>query len=105
MRSPSVENLMVGLSVTKETANKIKDIMKNARGVRTTLWEISRILELHGVEAIRFSREDKFQVLYYVNTGETYNATICAYSHSDRFFLASWGDLVDGRQQQGWTAE
>ena len=36
----------------------------------------------------------------YLNTGDTYDLTICFHSGSERFFISSWGDAFEAWEQE-----
>jgi hypothetical protein len=49
-----------------------------------------------GVEGFCFEPDDmRTGGLSYLNTGDTYELTICFNSDSRRFFLSSWGDIAE----------
>lgn len=55
------------------------------------LHAINEVLECYGVEYIE---EGKLRISY-CNTGDSYTSTICYNWNTQRFFIGSWGDLVE----------
>jgi len=60
------------------------------------LYMLNIVLGLYGIEAIQNNNDDWLE---YLNTGDTYNATIIYYH--GRFSVNSWGDIVE-REYKLW---
>lgn len=63
------------------------------------LQEIDEILHNFGVESISnddFSyRRGGDSVLFYINTGDSYNITFCYNTHTERFIITTVGDFIE----------
>ena len=83
-------------------AKLIADYVRKAgshKSVDEALEVADRMLEAHGIEAIRGA---EFRNGYYgdivglyVNMGDTYNTTVLYDTVADRFHITSWGDWVE----------
>jgi hypothetical protein len=64
------------------------------------LMEVSKLTRCYGVEAL--AREPGSRPRhYYVNTGDTYTATITYSLISGTFRVTSWGDIVETEERRG----
>ena len=75
-------------------------IKLNSRRLEAVMYFCDRTLECHGVENIR--QENSYishywmdTVALYLNTGDTYNATIVADLENTEFLLTTYGDFVE----------
>lgn len=63
---------------------------------------LNELLELHGVEAIRDEHSwDRYYgdcIAEYLNTGDSYAATIVLDHQRGKWLLTSWGDFVESRE-------
>lgn len=80
------------LEIYKINSNKIK------KGIYSflVLTEFDRVLGNYGIESITKNkqlRESKGSVIYYSNSGETYNATIIWWK--DNYWIGNWGFIVE----------
>ena len=66
------------------------------RGSHRALEAANELLDGHGVEhlSVQTRREGTLHADY-VNTGETYDATLLYDHHANRFRVTSWGDLLE----------
>jgi len=91
--------------ITPEDAKRLSLRIRNAEYLSTDK-ECSEIVEFadkviggYGVEAIRGSNHPggywHSTVAIYVNTGETYSATVLYDTVKDKFYLTSYGDFVE----------
>jgi len=59
---------------------------------------INEVLGGYGIEAIRDNQWSSYHCdigLVYVNMGDTYTPTVCYDTRKDKWFLSSWGDVVE----------
>lgn len=119
MNFHSVKKIMEALNVDRETAKRIRGVVKGTinpenetlfpktdRWIRQCyhrpddvslqLLALNELIEGFGVEAIGtspdFTSPPPFE---YINTGDTYNATIIRDNRKGRFFISTWGDVVE----------
>ena len=83
-------------------AGKINALKKNARThneVDLALEEINRLIEGYGVEVVRGRPwVDHFYQdinLLYVNMGDTYAPTVIYDTLKERFYITTWGDIIE----------
>jgi hypothetical protein len=124
-RVPSVRTILDGLRwLDKEgdpdkLAREIRKILRAAvtnpenlamdgtirpRYAREALERVNRLTRCHGVEDLvrdRFSVNQCHPRYYYVNTGDTYTATIAYSLVSGTFRVTSWGDIVETEERRG----
>lgn len=83
----------------KAVAAAIESAGTSPRRVDEALELANKVIGGFGVEAIRGDWHDRYYqdiVFLYVNTGDTYNATVVYDCVADRWYPgASWGDLVE----------
>lgn len=104
MRVPSVKAIESGLGVERDVAVKVRDALKKGAEdptvwrtrfpLRVALREVDTILGNHGVESFTGPRGS----VAYSNTGDTYAPTIALISMNngrDRWYVGSWGDIVE----------
>lgn len=71
----------------------------NPRGNEAILYAIDAVIEGFGVESVALEQDEYGNAPYdsdtfqYVNTGDTYNATIVLYQGD--FYLTTWGDAYE----------
>lgn len=88
----------------EELARPLRQALKDAPNVDAALEAASGLLDAFGTEAIR---DDGWRRLYcdigalYVNTGDTYNATIVYDVDADRFLATTFGDFVETAERNG----
>jgi len=96
-----------GLDAPRESA-RLARLIANARTNRQAqevLEEVNRVIDAHGVEAIRIEGAyiDGYYfdiVATYVNTGDTYSATLLHESATGRFVLTTWGDWFEANERE-----
>ena len=92
--------------LTLHQAREIAKAMKTTYGKKADelLNQIDRAIDGHGIEAIRGEelRGGWFQdiVALYVNTGDTYNATVVYDAIADRWHVTTMGDWVEKNQRR-----
>lgn len=104
MRTPSIKAIETTLGVTRETATAIRARLEQATNdpaawrsrapLRAAIRDVDQLLGNHGVEGFDGSRGS----VTYSNTGDTYAPTValvCMNNGRERWFLGSWGDLVE----------
>ena len=104
MQTPSIKSILTIPGVTPEQATAIRDRLVTATNdpnvwrtrapLRAALRDVDAILGNHGVESFTGSRGS----VAYSNTGDTYAPTVCLVcmdNGRDRWFIGSWGDLVE----------
>lgn len=70
---------------------------------------VDRILDTHGIESITGDppeddcwSNDCNTAFMYCNSGDTYSRSVLFVPTKDRFYLCSWGDMVESLERQGW---
>ncbi len=64
--------------------------------VTVALEAMNEIMDTHGVEALGPGREGDYAPPYeYLNTGDTYAATLIYHRASDSLRIGSWGDIAE----------
>jgi hypothetical protein len=100
----------------EEVLDKALEIARTSdAGIEEALQEASNFMDQHGVfaagvEILPYAESGPLREIefYYVNTGETYDPTIC-YTKEDGFFISSWGDWLEqaeleyAKENPGWT--
>lgn len=83
----------------KEWARKMKDAAGDHDAVDRVLAELDAHMGGYGIEAIRGEYHvDNYYydiVALYVNTGDTYNATVLYETEKERFLVTTMGDWVE----------
>ena len=41
----------------------------------------------------------------YLNTSDTYKITLCFRNNTERFYISSWGDMLETMERQGFTCQ
>lgn len=86
----------------RETAKNLKEIISD--GGRGAMDKINTLIGGHGVEVIR--SPDAYDNYYgdavaeYVNTGDTYNATVVHDIRTGKFLLTTMGDYVEKNEKR-----
>jgi hypothetical protein len=96
-----------GHDAARESA-RIARMIANVRGdsnkADKVLEEVDRLINGHGIEAIRDEDvNDRYYgdvVALYVNTGDTYNATLLYDTDRSEFYVTSWGDWYEQYEQE-----
>lgn len=84
-----------------KTANEIRRIMGTSRTSDDALQALDKVMGTHGVE-FTAQHPHSYPVgrsFRYLNTGDTYAATIIRYD--GRWILGSWGDLLEALERRG----
>lgn len=72
--------------------------VNDGRSVQSALETADRLIDAHGVEAIRGKYVDRYYgdiVAEYVNVGDSYAGTLLFNTVTKKFSLTSWGDFVE----------
>lgn len=106
-RGPSAKTLQDFLGLEPAEARELKRVMNEARSNRAmedVMMLADRLMAAHGVEAITgdYYVDGFYQniVASYVNTGDTYNATLLHESETGKFIATSWGDWVERNERR-----
>jgi hypothetical protein len=104
----TVEDLeMIGGNALRgdEDLEDLADTLNSAYGMRgamRAMREADEILGGFGVESVFEEGEyDGSPAMMYVNTGDTYNATIVYDVDEDELYASTWGDWVEYAERQG----
>lgn len=104
---PSKDKLYEVFPSLRERNNQLRYLLNDWKhesiSSRDMMTEANGLLEGHGVEHIR-SRNGRAEA-YYVNMGDTYNATILLDIHKNRVEATDWGSWVEKEERQGNTFE
>lgn len=102
MHAPSIKRLMAFFpNVAPIELNAVKRAIQfaaDATTVDAALEVANKALEGFGVEAVNDNKRSRYYGsigLLYVNTGDSYNATILYDTRRERFILATLGDVVE----------
>lgn len=88
-----------------EDLEALADTLNSAygmRGAERAMREADEILGGFGVEAV--FEEGEYggdPAMTYINTGDTYNATIVYDVDEDELYVSTWGDWVEDAERQG----
>lgn len=88
----SIKRLMLISGMTRETAQRIRQLWLTAGEPRLQREAINELCETHGVELLGIHKRAGGYV-YYCNAGDTYSTTILF--HGSRLTVGCWGDLVE----------
>lgn len=93
-----------GMKEVRELDKKFRSTSGSLRmrPVHDVLEMANTTLHGHGVEEIsgfRNSPNNMMTVAYYVNMGDTYNATIIYDCLVDKFYVGTYGDWIEWRQE------
>ena len=98
-----LKEMMNEFQIDAATAEKIQELISSPATHNTAediMREINNLIDGHGVEAIR--KEDTHVDNYYfdiiatyINTGDTYNATIVHDSETGEFHFTTYGDFLE----------
>lgn len=109
MPAPNAKNLKewfptLSAEGAKEWARRIKAATGHRYEVDKVLDDLSDHMGAYGIEAIRgdYYVDGYYQdlVALYVNTGDTYNATILYETEKERFLLTTMGDWVEHNERR-----
>jgi hypothetical protein len=101
MSKISRERLTRELRVDEEDAEKLRKLIRyhDHRSVDASLDFANKAMEAHGIEAIHDpSRWDNYytdMVALYVNTGDTYSATLIYDVERDTYLVQDWATWVE----------
>lgn len=111
--TPSKKKIQEHLGLSSKEATKLKRHLADADNswgreradrVDATLDLANRLMDAYGVEAVRGDWVDRYYQdinTLYVNTGDTYNATLLYDTVKERFYLTTLGDWVEMVERQG----
>ena len=74
---------------------------RGMRGVEKAMLEADKVLDTFGVEAVFEEGEYRYPAMTYLNTGDTYNATLVYDVDEDELYVSTWGDWVEDTERQG----
>lgn len=108
MATPSAKRIAEWLQINRWEATALKKLMQEVGQrqpeVDAVMKAANAYMEAHGIEAIRgdYYVDGYWQdiVALYVNTGDTYNATLLYETEPERFVLTTWGDWVEAKQRK-----
>ena len=118
--APSAESTKKAFGISKKKAQTIRRLMKgevNPHEIipypRVYYYEhpwyyhvmlaIDKVLDAYGVEAIQGEDPDGDTHYFdYINTGDAYSTTILYRPDHNRFYITTWGDVVESLERQGW---
>ena len=105
IRAPSVKNILSSLTWLnkeedpKSIAQHIRTIIKSKHSVYEKLQRLDDVCKTHGVEAVGdqdpHSNPAYASAFEYLNTGDTYTATIIYSRDSGTFRIGCLGDLIE----------
>lgn len=111
--TPTARNILewLGPYMEHEGLDAPRESARLARLIRTqddpdkVLEEANRLIDGHGIEGIRIEGAyiDHYYfdiVATYVNTGDTYSATLLHESETGRFLLTTWGDWFEANERK-----
>jgi hypothetical protein len=121
-KAPSITRLVSGLSITPEQAATIRGLIQGTirtigneqfpasnqwfsscynqpRRIDRILACINEVMSGHGVEAI-WGSDAYWPAADYINTGDTYSATILFNRESSAFQLTTWGDFFERNERR-----
>lgn len=102
----TARQLMKGeIRITGNTAfpitNKwISDCYNKPRRIDLILSALNELLECSGVEAFRSGNGAQWAIAEYLNTGDTYAATVLFRHDTGTFRLTSWGDFFERNEKR-----
>lgn len=106
-QGPSEKTLREWLRLEPAQSRQLKKAMIAARSDRAmedVMALADKLMNAYGVEAITgdYYVDGFYQdiVASYVNTGDTYNATLLHESETGRFIATSWGDWVERNERR-----
>lgn len=70
------------------------------RRIDLILSALNELLECHGVEAFRGRGDQSHAIAEYLNTGDTYSATILFRHDTGTFRLTTWGDFYEANEKR-----
>jgi len=115
MSTPSIKTIesRLGDILRKEYGDNLKNELTTIRNsmfkadshnrIDQALDSINNILGGYGVEAIRDNKWSSYYCdigLLYVNLGDTYTPTVIYDTRSDKWIIASWGDIVERNEKR-----
>lgn len=67
---------------------------------------VSDLVDEHGVEMVSSESADgDVATLTYINTGDTYAATLAFDGYEGEYLLTSWGAWVENEEAKGWVTK
>lgn len=91
MNYPSVLTLMTGLSIDKQAAEKIREYMREQTVSKALRMSAELIPGASGVEFVPGTSGG----VRYINMGDTYATTLLFDYKKYRFYITSWGEIVE----------
>jgi len=96
-KAPTVKRIIEWFNLNQYSANPEKDAEQIRKSIQEdnsykALEKVDKIINAHGIEAIR---GEYGIVAHYVNTGDTYNATLLHDVNKNKLYLTTWGDWVE----------
>jgi hypothetical protein len=94
-------NLEVIPGYKPELEEPIRTLLENDRDPYDIMNDISDLLGLYGVEGVSVPDDGSYPPLfhiYYINTGETYETTLC-YDQHQGFMVTSWGNWFEEKEE------
>lgn len=71
------------------------------RGVEKAMREADKVLDTFGIESVFEEGEYGDPAMMYLNTGDTYNATLVYDVGEDELYASTWGDWVEHAELEG----
>ena len=94
------ETRITGNPAFPATNNWIADCYHKPRRIDLILSALNELLECHGVEAFN-TRQDQFHAIAeYLNTGDTYSATVLFRHDTGTFRITTWGDFFEKNEKR-----
>ena len=95
-----------GEEIKMSTVKQIRKILQGAftyMGIDKALDNCNKLLHGYGVEAIRDNKWSNYYHdigILYCNMGDTYIDTIVFDTRKDKFYITSWGAIVENEQKR-----
>ena len=95
------------LAEPEEAFQKAKEILDEGGNPNDVMDELNELLDMHGVEAFPSQKLPHPDFLY-LNSGDTYNATLVYSYGENKYFVSTFGDIVEGAEpeleNEGWDS-
>jgi len=85
------------LAEPDEAFDKAKEILDEGGDPNDVMDELNELLDMHGVEAFPSQKLPHPDFLY-LNSGDTYNATLVYSYDENKYFVSTYGDIVEGAE-------
>jgi hypothetical protein len=103
-RLPSIKTIAREFSyLSDEDVKKFRKILEDwAHRPIACLKKLNRLLCNYGIEYLEDRKDDQHNMygIYFSNTGESYATTILYDMDKGRFFISSWGDVVEKNERR-----